>query len=635
MTGVWVQLYYEGKEEPQGKPTKVKHLDPEGDVADLVERINVYDFVELLFHTPRAMVKVYDKGTTVPIPKGTEDLDPGTVLPANTNSGEPLIVVAPEQRRNWIQKLFSRLFCANKRRERAAKQAVAVAEASASAKDAAVKEGIVEGKSGLTGKARRVVYDGGVFAQISDVWSFPPQAIGPISGSWEEVRRKTTPQCYTDLAIAATSNFETCKDHLVKITKKSKTGSRSTSSSRSDGSGRKTNTVSNIFDHESGTYSRAHQIGKAPECAFFHGKAGAGAVGVSLEEDDEDKELKERLMVYGVEEFTDHEGRNVQAVQGLRDCKKENMVYLNSQHAEYFDDLSKGNLVIIPILDLKACQDWQQGEAYDLLVVASNEDTYDWMAVSHNTKGVTAADAKDIAKATDLANTFAKGLVDLLVNHDLPHSDQVERLQGESQSDQEDAAYDVGLGLGQMMKNSSSLSLSPSASELTPEEKTTLERIKRKTETMNQVRNYILKKKKVALPEWSPERLDAAGKVVLKVSLKDWPFEDYPDPFLVALKGAINLYFFGSQELRHKLLPACPDSFSQSGENDSDSDDDCDTDSDLDSDASVGIAVWLMGSVPTLFERDVNVVTDDDSVSDISSASSEGSPKRLWRVSEL
>jgi len=191
---------------------------------------------------------------------------------------------------------------------------------------------------------------------------------------------------------------------------------------------------------------------------------------------------------------------------------------VNSQHKKYFDNLTKGNVIILPICDRDFIQSWQQGKPYDLLVVGSNEATYTWMAVNAKTRGISKAVPQEIEMATSLAQDFTKGLLDLILNQETPE---------------------------------------PPEEGLTDEQKKTVGQIKAKLGHMTSIRGHIKNKKQVTLPT---ARKSFEGDV-LKVSLADWPSSEYADPFLVALRGAINLYWEGSGILRHRLFPACPDSF--------------------------------------------------------------------------
>ena len=64
------------------------------DVYELAEAAKV-EVEPKLSHCDAANLKVFAVGTSVPIPDGTEPLDPGGTVPGGTTSKKPLIVVAP------------------------------------------------------------------------------------------------------------------------------------------------------------------------------------------------------------------------------------------------------------------------------------------------------------------------------------------------------------------------------------------------------------------------------------------------------------------------------------------------------------------------------------------------------------
>jgi hypothetical protein len=204
-------------------------------------------------------------------------------------------------------------------------------------------------------------------------------------------------------------------------------------------------------------------IGKDPACAFFQGKPAEGALGINLDQD-ANAGLKHQLLVYGVQEYKDQFGEIVQAIQGLRDRKEENMVVMNAQHDEYMDNFKKGNnIVVLPIYTLRDCKKWQQGVSYDLLIVASNEQCYKWMAINGLSQGISKASPDEIKIAAKLANDFIEGLLDLTLHDAIPAV--------------------------------------PETPDANNEEKRVCDRIKKKREHMEHIENHIKKNKTLKLPE--------------------------------------------------------------------------------------------------------------------------------------
>ena len=104
---------------------------------------------------------------------------------------------------------------------------------------------------------------------------------------------------------------------------------------------------------------------------------------------------------------------------------------------------------------------------------------------------------------------------------------------------------------------------------------------------------WIIKSKTVKIPKAKKE----IKKLAQKIPLRDWPYEKYPDLYLVGLKGAINLYYDGRGNLRHELRPACS------------------TDSSSEDNSNISSSVVRVPGSDTLFSNlptDITVVDDDD-----------------------
>ena len=99
-TSVWVQLYYEGKVEPVGRPTRVS-VAADGAIVDDLGVAVKENRSTALSHCDAADLTVYPSGTLIPIPSGTKPL-PAHCKLSSLNRNEtvdeephPLIVVAP------------------------------------------------------------------------------------------------------------------------------------------------------------------------------------------------------------------------------------------------------------------------------------------------------------------------------------------------------------------------------------------------------------------------------------------------------------------------------------------------------------------------------------------------------------
>ena len=110
---VWVQLYYEGKDEPVGNPIFIKtaSLDPPV-IAALAKEVKQERAVAL-GHCDAADLAVYPHGTEPPFLQD-KAIDPGDDVPPGTTSKNPLIVVAPPQQHTNGEKhfwIFSFVYC--------------------------------------------------------------------------------------------------------------------------------------------------------------------------------------------------------------------------------------------------------------------------------------------------------------------------------------------------------------------------------------------------------------------------------------------------------------------------------------------------------------------------------------------
>lgn len=102
MTSVWIQLYL-GQEKS-------------GDVFGISVPVNNIDSLRKavkeeckpkLDYCAASDLVVYAAGTDVPIPEGTESLDPWDTVPTNSTGPMPLIVVAPQKEVSSVVSSFN------------------------------------------------------------------------------------------------------------------------------------------------------------------------------------------------------------------------------------------------------------------------------------------------------------------------------------------------------------------------------------------------------------------------------------------------------------------------------------------------------------------------------------------------
>ena len=91
-SSVWVQLYYKGKDEPEGQQVEIEPVPKNiGALAKEVKK----EMAEELLHCSPAKLVVYPSGTTPPFSQD-KAINPGHDVPPGTTSNNPLIVVAPD-----------------------------------------------------------------------------------------------------------------------------------------------------------------------------------------------------------------------------------------------------------------------------------------------------------------------------------------------------------------------------------------------------------------------------------------------------------------------------------------------------------------------------------------------------------
>ena len=109
-SSVWVQLYYKGKAESEGRPTSVKKptdlKESDWNIDALAEAVKDKRQVALS-HCDAADLVVYPLGTAVPIQDGVDALPSRTNLATlNLTEEDTLIVVAPAPKKADGEEVF-------------------------------------------------------------------------------------------------------------------------------------------------------------------------------------------------------------------------------------------------------------------------------------------------------------------------------------------------------------------------------------------------------------------------------------------------------------------------------------------------------------------------------------------------
>jgi hypothetical protein len=95
MSSVWVQLYYEGKEQPVGNADPIE-IDPiPKNIYGLKEKVKDKQPNKLKF-VDAGDLGIYPAGTVVPVSNATKALNTWDDVPTSSTGPTPLIVVVPK-----------------------------------------------------------------------------------------------------------------------------------------------------------------------------------------------------------------------------------------------------------------------------------------------------------------------------------------------------------------------------------------------------------------------------------------------------------------------------------------------------------------------------------------------------------
>ena len=374
------------------------------------------------------------------------------------------------------------------------------------------------------------IRNGEFYATSQELWDW---AATKWSGSLDQLRRGKTPHVYADLV----RGIEDSGDDLS-----TQGEGLSVNTSRCSNVKVLNNAIHSIFG--SPNCNKGHLIPKSATCRPFYGPVAEIATGFDLRNDPDRQKKRKKLLRGG--KTTDGHG-----FFGL-EKRAENFVMVNNPHCAIFDTLEKGVLAIIPICNAEFSCEWQQGNAYDLLVVANNAETYKNLSIINsgrfNEEVHLQASPEEIKKATDFLGISIKALAEILASEDNILLNPMENFLNES--------LDV---------------------DHNDQTKQSHVQMRNKLKELDKLRSNFAQNGTVEVPSIKKNRED---KVVLKIDMKKYMetsgvtalrssgLYPYPDPWLVGMKAAINIYY-GHKQV--KLHPACP---SPTHDDDSD-DEDC------------------------------------------------------------
>jgi hypothetical protein len=376
------------------------------------------------------------------------------------------------------------------------------------------------------------IADGKYYATSKELWDWKSET---WSRALQELRRLKTPAVYSDLVARATEKSEASHS--------TPRGSISAQTSLVSNEGAKYSIFGNIP-------CKGHQIPKSKTCRPFYGPVAEIATGLNLSGDnDADRQKKWSKLLRGGQTLDGH------GFVGL-EKRAENFVVVHTYHQDIYDTLENGVLAIIPICSAEFSRGWQQGGNYNLLVVADTSETYRLINISRGTVSSTfhhEASCEDITEATKFLGICIKALAEILASDSNMLLDPMEEFLKACHDEEHKAESNE---LRKIMRD--------------------------KLEVLQSLRTSLSGSGEVEVPTVKP---NIAGKVVLKIDMKKYmeisgvnkmdssvyPYPD-PDPWLVGMKAAINIYFGHKKVMLH---PACqPPSHDDDSDEDSD-DEDC------------------------------------------------------------
>ena len=220
----------------------------------------------------------------------------------------------------------------------------------------------------------------------------------------------------------------------------------------------------------------------------------------------------------------------------------ENLVVVHRNHQGIYDTLEKGVLAIIPICSATFSRERQKGGHYDLLVVADTSETYEFLGINRGRASMNIhrkASCDDITEATEFLGVCIKALAEILASESNMLLDPMEEFLKPCNGKKDKA-------------------------EMSKPEKTIM---REKLEVLKGLRSSLSESGEVEVPTVKP---NIAGKVVLKIDMKKYMEESgvhkldsgvypYPDPWLVGMKAAINIYYGHKKLMLHPASRPTPD----------------------------------------------------------------------------
>jgi len=195
--------------------------------------------------------------------------------------------------------------------------------------------------------------EGTFYATGVDVWNWVKE---PWAGSIQKIKRSHTPNVYKDLLTGISKSEGLVFEELTFGGDPQTNVSELMTDVKCFN-----NTIYSILGNRS--CNKGNSIAKGPTCRWFYGPVGMIAVGLEGANEiprSDVWQLWKKLLWGG-------HAQNGHKFQGL-EKRAENMLMMNNPHQEFYDTLTKGVCTAIPFCDANFCQNWEQGQSYDLLV---------------------------------------------------------------------------------------------------------------------------------------------------------------------------------------------------------------------------------------------------------------------------
>ena len=296
--------------------------------------------------------------------------------------------------------------------------------------------------------------------------------------------------------------------------------------------------------------SLAHLIPRDRSSSLFYGKALSMISGYAPANNKKDCLTSESMRHYmeGSETLT---GRKLSPW---------NVLVLPGYHAQYFDRMDEGAVILIPIWDLERI--WCPGQHYDVIVVASTESAYKWMGLQPDhmkeKPWLAKATRQDIDSSTEFLSNMIKALADQLANESDDFFNEATSEQRKDLCAILKFSSSPTSGSSENGSSNSATDMDESATSLPPhprKQQTKLGEFNDKLSALEKVRKQLQESGTVPLPELKIGGNNNEVPQVLKVKYAEFLNKDelIPDPYLVTLKAAINW----SALQKMKLLPTC------------------------------------------------------------------------------